>query len=381
MNTVNTNVKIIPLISVAILLAGQTVMRGDTPEATGLVPASQSLRNDHGLAFAFRFDPPPPAQSTDGDQAARPAALEESQANEQMAEAPVAPVAPEAPEAPEPPNAAWEFKQAKEATWLGLAAKESPEVVSAQLGLKAGEGLTVTLVVPGSPAAKAGFQKNDVLDQIDGQMLVHPMQLRKLVRMHAVGDSITVTYYRGGKKLEAAIKLAKTSSDEASGIESDSFAPAMENFKLKMDNLGSRLHRMDDSLSRAGLSKAELDTELKRAMENASRAVEEAMRKENSAGRDLAAIDRDLAKLARDGVDVGRDAVVTVRNSSNSTKSIVQTDDTGTIIIEAGAKTHLTVRDKNGKVLFDGNISTSAEQKKVPKEVWLKVKPMVEQLH
>jgi len=59
---------------------------------------------------------------------------------------------------------------------------------------------------------------------------------------------------------------------------------------------------------------------------------------------------------------------------------VLQTDDTGTYVIEAGAKTHLTARDKAGKVLFEGEIDTPAERQKVPKEVWEKVKTMYDQV-
>jgi hypothetical protein len=68
-------------------------------------------------------------------------------------------------------------KQAKPVTYLGLAVKEASEELSSQLGLKPGEGLTVILLAPGSPAEKADFHKNDVLVDLDGQMLVHPLQL------------------------------------------------------------------------------------------------------------------------------------------------------------------------------------------------------------
>jgi S1-C subfamily serine protease len=36
-------------------------------------------------------------------------------------------------------------------------------------------------VAPDSPAAKAGLEKNDVLAELEGQLLVVPAQLRKLV--------------------------------------------------------------------------------------------------------------------------------------------------------------------------------------------------------
>jgi hypothetical protein len=59
---------------------------------------------------------------------------------------------------------------------------------------------------------------------------------------------------------------------------------------------------------------------------------------------------------------------------------MVQTDDSGSYIIEASAKTRLTAHDKDGKLLFEGLIDTPAEREKVPKEVWEKVAPMFDQI-
>jgi len=42
-----------------------------------------------------------------------------------------------------------------------------------------------------------------------------------------------------------------------------------------------------------------------------------------------------------------------------------------------GEHQHLTAHDKNGKLLFDGDIDTQAEQDKVPKDVLEKIKPLL----
>ena len=86
---------------------------------------------------------------------------------------------------------------------------ETTETLASQLDIKPGEGLVVSYVSSNSPAGAAGLRKNDVLVELDGQMLVDPAQLRKLVQMHAAGDSVNVTFYRAGKKQSATAKLAK----------------------------------------------------------------------------------------------------------------------------------------------------------------------------
>ena len=84
--------------------------------------------------------------------------------------------------------------------------------------------------------------------------------------------------------------------------------------------------------------------------------------------------------ISRSGVEVGKDATVIINNDRKSVKTVVKSDDSGTCVIVAGAKKHLTAHDKDGKLLFDGEIDTAEQQEKVPKEVWEKVKPLLEKL-
>jgi len=60
---------------------------------------------------------------------------------------------------------------------------------------------------------------------------------------------------------------------------------------------------------------------------------------------------------------------------------MVKTDDTGTYVVVANPKKHLTAHDKDGKLTFDGEIETDEQQQTVPKGVWEKVQPMIEQLN
>jgi len=271
-------------------------------------------------------------------------------------------------------------KQPKDVAWLGLAVEESSEVLSSQLGLKPGEGLTVDFLAAGSPAAKADFRKNDVLVDFDGQMLVHPIQLRKLVQMHTEGDTIKLTFYRGGKKQTASVKLGKTIWEEAH-VKEDSESPVeLENLQGQLNGLNGQLRGMSLSFARAGMDKAKMDLEFNRTMEQTRKAIRDAMRRASTDRKSLVDDDRELSDLAHDGVDVDKDATIIVRNKRNSNRTMLQTDETGTYIIEAGAKTHLTARDKHGKLLFDGEIDTPAEREKVPREVWEKAEPMFDQI-
>ena len=140
-------------------------------------------------------------------------------------------------------------KQAREVAWLGLGVDESADALSSQLGLKPGEGLTVNFIVTNSPAARAGFQKNDVLAELDGQMLVHPFQFRKLVQMHVEGDTIKLVYYRGGKKLTASVKLGKTNLAQAFGTEDGSLPVDLQLLLHQLDDFNGQVYGMGDSMA------------------------------------------------------------------------------------------------------------------------------------
>jgi len=107
----------------------------------------------------------------------------------------------------------------KEHTWLGVGVEETTEALTAQLDLKPGQGLVVDYVPTNSPAALAGLKVNDVLAELDGQMLVDPMQLRKLADMHADGtvfnDAVVWGFAEDGASdvvLAQILSLAEESS-------------------------------------------------------------------------------------------------------------------------------------------------------------------------
>jgi len=62
-------------------------------------------------------------------------------------------------------------------------------------------------------------------------------------------------------------------------------------------------------------------------------------------------------------------------------KSLVRSDESGTIVLLSNPNLHLTAHDKEGKLLFDGPIDSADERAKVPRELWERVEPLVDQMH
>jgi len=73
-------------------------------------------------------------------------------------------------------------------------------------------GVYVWSVEPLSPSAQAGLKRLDVITHLDGKEVMDMIDLRKILYQEKeVGDTVKVTYYRGGKQNETTIKLGKQS--------------------------------------------------------------------------------------------------------------------------------------------------------------------------
>src|SRR5579859_7021468 len=259
--------------------------------------------------------------------------------------------------------------------WLGISTREASEDLTSQLDLEAGVGLVVTYVGPDSPAAKAGLKKHDVLVQFDDQALVHPAQLRKLVRVHKQGDQVKLTFYRGGKKETASVTLGKT--DARLGAFQDE-GGLQGNLQALQDQLRD-LH-LDESMGKMKIDQKKVQEEIRRSMEQAGRALHEALRTATNADYGLNPVRKMLENLANSNMFVDQNASVTVRSTGKGVKSLVNTDDSGTIILVNQPKLHLTAHDKDGRLIFDGEIETADQRAKVPHDLWERVEPLLEKM-
>jgi serine protease Do len=72
-----------------------------------------------------------------------------------------------------------------------------------------GKGVKILDVDDESPAAKAGLQENDVITEIDGKAINSVDELKSRTRELKEGDSLKITYLRGGKTQSATIAFPK----------------------------------------------------------------------------------------------------------------------------------------------------------------------------
>ena len=93
-----------------------------------------------------------------------------------------------------------------------------------QMGLPADSGLLIMQVVQGSAAERAGLRGGneraylgntpiaiggDLIVAIDGDPVTDQQELSHIMQKHRAGDTVTVTIYRGKKKMDVKVVLGE----------------------------------------------------------------------------------------------------------------------------------------------------------------------------
>jgi putative serine protease PepD len=68
-------------------------------------------------------------------------------------------------------------------------------------------GALLAQVLPSTPAAKAGLQQGDLITSMAGTAIMTGDDVSTVINNHKPGDTISVTYQRGGKTHTVQIKL------------------------------------------------------------------------------------------------------------------------------------------------------------------------------
>jgi S1-C subfamily serine protease len=108
--------------------------------------------------------------------------------------------------------------------FLGVETIPINESFAEALGLPAQEGLLVQTTTRGGPAAEAGihggdrvaqagmrrfYVGGDVLTAIDGQKIASRVDVDLMLNKKRPGDEVTITLFRGGKKIDLKVKLGE----------------------------------------------------------------------------------------------------------------------------------------------------------------------------
>ena len=109
--------------------------------------------------------------------------------------------------------------EAKQVPFIGVVTSPLGEAVRAQTNLTEDVGLSVDVVSPDSPAAKAGLKAHDILAKYDDQLLCAAVQLSALVKRTGTGNKATFTVVRGGKELPIEVTVGEHAAQATFKVE------------------------------------------------------------------------------------------------------------------------------------------------------------------
>lgn len=253
----------------------------------------------------------------------------------------VVPFTATAEDAPVAPTPAAADATSSQSAWLGVATKRLPRIASEHLGLMPGTGLSVEMVVDGSPAAQAGIRKDDVLARFDDQKLMLPEQLATLIQACKPGQIAKLGVIRDGSPLDVTVTLAPRPAGFAAT------APAHDDARDLLHSPDPGFDTLNDMLRgmMQGGNPAEMDKNLQRMREQVERMQREMLENQPQGG-----VNMQVFRL-----DEGR---------------IQVKDNKGSITVEKNnGKMTLTAKDKDGKVMFEGPYETDEEKAKVPEDI------------
>ena len=110
---------------------------------------------------------------------------------------------------------------------LGIASVAIGPDLAEQMGLPAADGVLIQRVVPGGAAERAGlrggnqqayvgntpiYTGGDFVVAIDDDRVTNPQDISEIMDRHQAGDVVTVTFYRGTKKMTAKLTLGEARS-------------------------------------------------------------------------------------------------------------------------------------------------------------------------
>ena len=109
--------------------------------------------------------------------------------------------------------------EGKMVPFIGVVTSPLGEAVRAQTTLPEDVGLSVDVVSPDSPAAKAGLKAHDILAKYDDQLLCAAVQLSALVKRTGTGNKATLTVLRGGKEMPIEVTVGEHAAQATFKVE------------------------------------------------------------------------------------------------------------------------------------------------------------------
>lgn len=265
--------------------------------------------------------------------------------------------------------------EAKQVPFIGVVTSPLSEQVRAQTTLTEDVGLSVDVVSPDSPAAKAGLKAHDILAKYDDQILCAAVQLSALVKRTGTGNKATLTVLRGGKEMpievtvgeHAAVATVKMEGlniavgqpGEARVVAGQPLAPEILKLLQEMELTGGSINNVPvyGFVPQAPGSDAPVIP--KSPVPNASPLQPQADQ-----------FQRDQLQFQRNQNQFQRNQRIVLVNpnvqSQSQSVAIVANDDGRVELREVNGKRTVTILDKAGAQLYTGPLDTEEDREAIP---------------
>jgi serine protease Do len=99
--------------------------------------------------------------------------------------------------------------------WLGVSIQDVDQDLAATMKLPVAHGVLLADVQAGSPAARAGLRRGDVVMKVDGAAVDSSGQFRNAIASAGANRKVTLEIYRDGKLQSLAASLGEMPQDQA----------------------------------------------------------------------------------------------------------------------------------------------------------------------
>ena len=102
--------------------------------------------------------------------------------------------------------------------YLGVAIQEVTPDIAKAFNAPAGKGALIGDVTPGGPAAKAGLKRGDVIEELNGEPVKGPNELKLRIGSLAPGSTADLKIYRDGQQREVSVTLGELPEKAARSV-------------------------------------------------------------------------------------------------------------------------------------------------------------------
>jgi hypothetical protein len=249
-----------------------------------------------------------------------------------------------------------------EVAYAGL--NVGPRVEAANATVPAGVGIQVGFIDPKGPSV-GKVEEGDVLTRLDDQMLFNSEQFRALVRTRKPGDKVKLTLVRGVEPMVVEFPLGSRPAEKVSARATEKSA-ATGRTGARADRTGVIETPNGITITPGGAIPPEL---LKQLQDMQSGILPPPASRSR-----IPSVD-ELREQSGASSSSSHSFSFSFGNGAKSSSTSMASDGEGSVSLEEkDGKKHAVVKDRDGKTLFDGDVTDKSAVEKLPADVRRRLK-------